>query len=67
MLSFTLDPRMVTLPQVDEDKEETVCRVLEIRCKELIQDDETEWKQSVHVAEPDTLLLNPSTDKSDDS
>jgi hypothetical protein len=58
---------MVTLPQVDEDQEETVCRVLEIRFQELMQDDETEWKQSVHLAEPDALLLNPSTDKSDNS
>jgi hypothetical protein len=43
---------MVTLPQVDEDQEEDVCRVLEIRFKELIQDDDTERKQSVHVPEP---------------
>ena len=67
VLCFTLDPRMVTLPQVDEDQEETVWRVLEIRCKELMQDDETERKQSVHLAEPDALLLNPITDKSDNS
>jgi hypothetical protein len=40
---------------------------LEIRFKELIQDDETERKQSVHLAEPDALLLNPITDKSDNS
>jgi hypothetical protein len=40
---------------------------LEIRCKELIQDDDTERKQSVHVPEPDALLLNPRTDKSDNS
>jgi hypothetical protein len=58
---------MVTLPQVDEDQEEAVWRVLEIRCKELMQDDETERKQSVHLAEPDALLLNPITDKSDNS
>jgi hypothetical protein len=58
---------MVTLPQVDEDEEEAVCRVLEIRCKELMQDDDTERKQSVHVPEPDALLLNLSTDKSDNS
>jgi len=67
VLCFTLDPRMVTLPQVDEDQEEAVWRVLEIRCKELMQDDETERKQSVHLAEPDALLLNPITDKSDNS
>ena len=56
---------MVTLPQVDEDQEEDVWCVLEIRCTELIPDDDAE--QSVHVPEPDTLLLNPSTDKSDNS
>jgi hypothetical protein len=32
-----------------------------------MQDDDTERKQSVHVPEPDALLLNPSTDKSDNS
>jgi hypothetical protein len=32
-----------------------------------MQDDDTERKQSVHVAEPDALFLNPSTDKSDNS
>ncbi len=58
---------MVTLPEVDEDQEEDVWRVLEIRCKELMQDDATERKQSVHVAAPDALFLNPSTDKSDNS
>ena len=58
---------MVTLPQVDEDEEEAVCRVLEIRCKDLMQDDDTERKESVHVAAPDALFLNPSTDKSDNS
>ena len=52
VLCFTLDPRMVTLPQVPEEQEESVCRVLEIRCKELMQDDETERKRSVHVDEP---------------
>jgi hypothetical protein len=58
---------MVTLPQVDEDQEEAVWRVLEIRCKELMQDDETERKRKlpVHVAEPTTLPH--STDKSDNS
>jgi hypothetical protein len=61
VLCFTLDPRMVTLPQVDEDQEETVWCVLEIRCKELMQDDETERKQSVHLTEADVLLLNPIT------
>jgi hypothetical protein len=40
---------------------------LEIRWKELMQDDDTEQKKSVHVPEPDALLLNPSTDKSDNS
>jgi hypothetical protein len=49
VLCFTLDPRMVTLPQVPEEQEETVWRVFEIRCKELIQDDETERKRSVVV------------------
>jgi hypothetical protein len=39
---------MVTLPQVEEDQEEAVCRVLEMRFRELMQDDETERKQSVH-------------------
>ena len=58
---------MVTLPEVDEDQEEALRRVLEIRCKELMQDDDTERKQSVHVAAPDALFLNPSTDKSDNS
>ena len=67
VLCFTLDPRMVTLPQVEEDQEEAVWRVLEMRCRELMQDDETERKQSVHVAEPDTLLVNPTSDKSDNS
>ena len=52
VLCFTLDPRMVTLPQVPEDQEETVWRVLEIRCKELMQEDETERKRSAHVDEP---------------
>ena len=65
VLCFTLDPLMVTLPQVDEDQEEAVWRVLEIKCKELMQDDETERKRSVHVAEPTTLPH--STDKSDNS
>jgi hypothetical protein len=32
-----------------------------------MQDDETERKQCVHVAEPDALLVNPSSDKSDNS
>ena len=67
VLCFTLDPRMVTLPQVEEDQEEAVWRVLEMRCRELMQDDETERKQSVHVAEPDTLLVNPTSDKSGNS
>jgi hypothetical protein len=58
---------MVTLPQVEEDQEEAVWRVLEMRCRELMQDDEMDRKQCVHVVEPDTLLLNPSTDKSDNS
>ncbi len=57
--------KTVTLPEVDEDQEEVVWRVLEIRFRELIQDDETEWKQSVHVTEPDGLP--DSTDKSDNS
>jgi hypothetical protein len=35
VLCFTLDPRMVTLPQVDEDQEEVVWSVLEIRCVEM--------------------------------
>ena len=52
VLYFTLDPRMVTLPQVPEDQEETVWCVLEIRCKELMQEDETERKRSAHVDEP---------------
>ena len=67
VLCFTLDPRMVTLPQVDEDQEEAVWRVLEFKCKELMQDDETERKRkrSVHVAEPTTLPH--STNKSDNS
>jgi hypothetical protein len=67
VLCFTLDPRMVKLPQVDEDQEEAVWRVLEFKCKELMQDDETERKRkrSVHVAEPTTLPH--STDKSDNS
>jgi hypothetical protein len=58
---------MVKLPQVDEDQEEAVWRVLEFKCKELMQDDETERKRkrSVHVAEPTTLPH--STDKSDNS
>ncbi len=43
---------MVTLPQVPEEQEETVWRVLEIRCQELMQHDEEERKQSVHVDEP---------------
>jgi hypothetical protein len=52
VLCFTLDPRMVTLPQVPEEQEEAVWRVLEIRCQELMQHDEEERKQSVHVDEP---------------
>jgi hypothetical protein len=64
VLCFTLDPRMVTLPQVPEEKEEAVWRVLEIRCKEFMQDDETERKRSV-VVQPTTLPHR--TDKSDDS
>ena len=35
-----------------KDQEETVWRVLEIRCKELMQEDETERKRSAHVDEP---------------
>ncbi len=42
-----------------------VCRVLEIKCKDLMQDDETESKWSVHVPEP--TVLPHSTDKSDNS
>jgi hypothetical protein len=52
VLCFTLDPRMVTLPQVPEEQEQTVCRVLEIRCKDLMQHDEEERKRYVHVDEP---------------
>jgi hypothetical protein len=51
VLCFTLDPRMITLPQVEEDQEEVVCRVLEVRCKELMLDDQRERDQSVHVPE----------------
>ena len=65
VLCFTLDPRMVTLPQVPEEQEEVVCRVLEIRWKELMQDDETDRKRSVVVVQPTTLPHR--TDKSDDS
>jgi hypothetical protein len=36
VLCFTLDPRMETLPQVPEEQEEDVWRVLEVRCKELM-------------------------------
>jgi hypothetical protein len=43
---------MVTLPQVPEVQEEVVCRVLEMRCKELMYHDEEERKRSVHVDEP---------------
>jgi hypothetical protein len=61
VLCFTLDPRMVTLPQVPEDQEEAVCRVLEIRCKELMRDDETERKWSAHVDEPTRPPQSPHT------
>ena len=49
VLCLTLDPRMVTLPQVAEDQEEDVWRVLEVRCQELMRDDETERRRSVHA------------------
>ena len=65
VLCFTLDPRMVTLPQVPEDQEEAVWRVLEIRCKELMRDDETERKRSAQVDEPKRPPQSPHTsDKS---
>ena len=65
VLSFTLDPRMITLPEVPEDQEEDVCRVLEIRCKELMWDDETERKWFVQVDEPTSPPQIPHTsDKS---
>ena len=56
---------MVALPQVPEDQEEGVWRVLEIRCKELLLDDETERKRSAQVDEPTRLPQSPHTsDKS---
>jgi hypothetical protein len=65
VLCFTLDPRMVTLPEVPEDQEEDVCRVLEIRCKELMWDDETERKWFAQVDEPTSPPQIPHTsDKS---
>jgi hypothetical protein len=51
VLRFTLDPRKVTLLEVPEDQEEDVCSVLEVRCKELMWDDQTENNRSVHVPE----------------
>ncbi len=65
LLCFTPDPHMVTLPQVDEDQEKYVWCVLEIKWKELMQDDETERKRSVRVVEPTTIPH--FTDKSDNS
>ena len=52
---FALDPRMVTLPQVPEDQEESECRVLEVRCKELMRDGQTERDRSFHAAEQTSL------------
>ncbi len=37
VLWFTLDPRMITLPQVEVDQEEAVCHVLEVRCPQLMR------------------------------
>ncbi len=51
---------MVTLPQVPEEQEEDVWRILEVRCKELMRDDETDRRRSVH-AKPS---LPHSADKS---
>ena len=46
---------MVTLPQVPEDQEESECRVLEVRCKELMRDGQTERDRSFHAAEQTSL------------
>ena len=60
-----LDPRMVTLPQVPEDQEEAVWHGLEVRCKELMRDDQTERDRSVHA--PEQTSLPHSTHKSQNS
>ena len=50
ILCFTLDPRMVQLPHVQEHQEEAVWLVLEDRCQELIVEDHTELASSAFVA-----------------
>jgi hypothetical protein len=42
VICYTLDARMVDLPQVDEDQEDAVWNVLELRCKDLILVDKEE-------------------------
>ena len=42
VICFTLDACMVDLPQVDEDQEDAVWNVLELRCKDLILADKDE-------------------------
>ena len=61
VLCSTLDPRMVTLPQAPEEQAEDVCRVLEVRYNQLMRDDETERRRSVHVPEQASF---PHIDKS---
>ena len=61
VLCFTLDPRMVTLPQVPEDQR----RALEVRGKELMWEDQTGRNRSVHV--PEQTSLPHSTHKSQNS
>jgi len=55
VLCFTLDPRMITLPQVEEDQGEAVWGILEVRCQELMMDDQRQRDRSVHVPEQTSL------------
>ena len=51
MICFTLDPRMVDLPQVDEEQEVTVWKVLEVRYKDLILADKTDHMSDKDVSQ----------------
>jgi hypothetical protein len=51
VILFTLDARMVDLPQVDEDQEFVVWNVLDLRCKDLILVDKEKRKSDKDVAQ----------------
>ena len=61
VLCFTLDPRITTLPQVEVDQEEVVCHVLDVRCQQLMLDDQRERDRSVHVPEQTSLTDSTHT------